>query len=342
MDRALLQATATGLLTRGLLGLPAPVLRALAGTPPAVARDLEPEAWLLARLATLADRLAGEPPPVERARRLSDAQSRFLAAAPRTPVGTEDREAGGVAARLYAPAGAGRTSPLLVFFHGGGWVNRSVASHDAPCRLLAHLAGVRILSVEYRRAPEHPFPAAADDCLAAYAAVAGDPEAFGALPGRIGVGGDSAGGNLAAATALCARDGGLPPPALQWLLYPVTDCAGRHPSQELFSEGFYLTDADMDAYIAQYLPEAGRRRDPRASPLLAPSLEGLPPAYIATALADPLRDEGEAFGARLLQAGVRADVQRFPLVHGFLNVTVAPSAREAVGVTAGALRAGLR
>ena len=334
MDRALLRAYGTGLLVRGLVALPEPVLRAAAGPVPEAARGLETEAWFLARLATVAERLASRrpPAPLDEQRRQSEAETRFLARTAGRPVAVRDATAGGVPVRWYEPVDAA-VGALLVFFHGGGWVQRSVASHDRAVRFLSDLAGVRVVSVEYRRAPEHPFPAAADDALAAYLAVEGETD-------RIAVGGDSAGGNLAASVAVTARDRGLRVPDFQWLLYPATDAPREYPSESTFRTGFFLTKAAMDRYRDLYMPDPAVHRDPRASPIYADP-EGLPPAYVATALADPLRDEGEAYAAQLRAAGIRAVVQRFGLLHGFFNATAMPRAREAVAVTAGALRAGL-
>jgi acetyl esterase len=328
MERDLVFAYASGILGRGLATLPRPLQRALAGPVPEVAAGLDPGAWLLARASTVAARLAeGRPePPIEDGRRLAAAQSRFLVRRPARPVRTEERP--DIPARHYIPV-----DPLpgarLVFFHGGGWVNRDVESHDLAVRNLADLSGVEIFSVEYRRAPEHPFPAAADDALEAYLAL---------NEGRVAVGGDSAGGNLAASVAVTARDRGLPAPAFQWLLYPALDASCRYESTALFSTGFSLTEAAMDRYTELYM--AGHEDDRRASPLLADA-EGLPPAYVATALADPLRDEAEAYARKLGDAGVPVTVQRFPQLHGFLNMTAMRSAHAAVAVTAGALRAGL-
>jgi acetyl esterase len=336
MDRTLATAYASGLLARWLVTLPRPVQRAIGGTVPAVAAGLEPEAWLLARAAAVAERVAQNRPAasVEEGRVLTAAQSRFLTPRSRRPVGTEDGDADGVPVRFYTPV-----DPLpgawLVFYHGGGWVNRSVENHDSAVRMLADLSGVRIASVEYRRAPEHPFPAAADDACVAYASIC---RRF--SDSKVAVGGDSAGGNLAASVCVTARDRGLPAPAFQWLLYPAVDASRRYPSTERFSTGFYLTEAAMDRYTDLYMPDPAMKQDPRASPLLADPA-GLPPAYVATALADPLRDEGEAYAQRLRDAGVPAVTQRFGLLHGFLNTTVMAPSRDALAVTAGALRAGL-
>jgi acetyl esterase/lipase len=248
--------------------------------------------------------------------------------------------AGPLRARLYVPDEAAAGGPLLVYYHGGGWVEGSAATHEPSCRLLAHLAGVRVLSVDYRLAPEHPFPAAADDATAAYRDVRARAGDFGADPARVAVGGDSAGGNLAAVVALDLR-GDPAAPAFQLLIYPALDMSRRHPSRLRFGEGFVLTDENMVWYEDQYVPDRARRADPRVSPLLAADLAGLPPAHVATALADPLRDEGEAYAERLRAAGVRVALHRHPQVHGFFNVTVMRSGLRALTLVAGALRQGL-
>ncbi len=335
MDAALLAAYGSGAVARGLVALPAPVQRALAGPVPEVARGLDPGAWLLARAAALSERATSgrEAPPVPVARNLAEAQSRFMVRRARRPVRTEDVDAGGVPARRYVPVDA-LPGALLVFFHGGGWVNRSVDSHDPAVRALADLSGVEIVSVEYRRAPEHPFPAAADDARVAYEWLCQRSSDT-----RVAVGGDSAGGNLAASVCVSAAAGDVPMPAFQWLLYPATDASRRYRSTADFATGYFLTEAAMDRYTDLYM--AGHEADPRASPLLA-DVKGFAPAYVATALADPLRDEGEAYAQKLRDAGVPATTQRFPLLHGFLNATAHRTARDAVAVTAGALRAGLR
>lgn len=329
----------------GLFALPDPALRALAGPLPEEAAGLEPDAWLVARLSELVRLPAGQRPVAQMRERFD------LIAAPFSPrqkfdLRTEEYvlagPAGGLAARLYVPAQAPPRGPLLVYFHGGGWVLGSVASHDRACRLLAGLAGVRILSVEYRLAPEHPFPAAADDALAAYAQVAERHAEFGADPARLAVGGDSAGGNLAAVTAQGAHaERSLPDPAFQLLLYPALDMSSKRDSRSLFGERFLLTEPTMAWYEDQYVPDPGQRADPRVSPLIAPDLTGIAPAYIATSLADPLRDEGEAYARRLREAGVAVALQRHPLIHGFFNQTVTRGARRAVAMIAGALRQGL-
>jgi acetyl esterase len=342
--RAEALARLTGLIARGVLSLPRPLLGALFGEPPPAASGLDAEAWALARLSSIVT-TAPSAVPVEIGRRLFELRSAPLSVRPRLPLTAEDRvlpgPGGPLPARLYVPAAAPDPGPLLVYFHGGGWVRGSVATHDATCRLLSHLAGVRLLSVDYRLAPEHPFPAAADDALSAYDHVATSPGDFGADPRRLALGGDSAGGNLAAVTALALRGGELPEPAFQLLVYPACDLVVKRPSVATFSAGYFLTEANMDWYSDQYVPDRERRGDPRVSPLHAADLTGLPPAYVATALADPLRDEGDEYAARMAAAGVPVAHHVHPLIHGFLNTSATRSGRQAIALTAGALRQGL-
>jgi acetyl esterase len=336
MERDLAFAYASGLLGRGLVSLPRPLQRALAGPVPEAAAGLDPGAWLLARAATLGERLAQNrpAPSIARGRELTAAQSRFMVPRPARAVHTEDLDLDGIPARRYAPHGA-LPGARLVFFHGGGWVNRDVQAHDPAVRNLADLSGVEIVSVEYRRAPEHPFPAAADDAFVAYRLLC---QRFG--DEKIAVGGDSAGGNLAASVAVTARDRGERVPDFQWLLYPAVDASRRYPSTDRFATGFYLTADAMDHYENLYMPTEALKREPRASPLLADARD-LPPAYVAVSMADPLRDEAEAYAQKLRDAGIAATTQCFPQLHGFLNMTALRSAQAAVAVTAGALRAGL-
>ncbi len=329
----------------GLFALPDSVLAALAGPIPEQAAGLEPDAWMVARLSAIARLPAGERPVQEMRARFELLAVPF---SPRRELGVASEEHvlagpdGPLAARLYVPGEAPARGPLLVYFHGGGWVQGSVASHDLACRLLAHLSGVRVLSVEYRLAPEHAFPAAAEDALAAYAQVAERHAEFGADPARLALGGDSAGGNLAAVAAQGAHaERALPSPAFQLLIYPALDMSRKPDSRRLFGERFLLTEQSMAWYEDQYVPDPARRSDPRVSPLLSPELAGLAPAHIATCLADPLRDEGEAYAQRLREAGVPVSLQRHPLIHGFFNQSVTRGARVAIASIAGALRQGL-
>ncbi|HEX7322845.1 MAG TPA: alpha/beta hydrolase [Mycobacterium sp.] len=230
--------------------------------------------------------------------------------------------AGRITARHYHPDG-GADRPLLVFYHGGGWVIGDLETHDAVCRLTCRDADVAVLSVDYRLAPEHPAPAAVDDAYAAYLWAHSNAAELGAIPGRVAVGGDSAGGNLAAVVALLARDKGDPAPVLQWLIYPVTDCTAQTRSRTLFADGFLLTKHDMDWFADQYV---GRSEldptDRRVSPLLADDLSGLPPALIAVAGFDPLRDEGQRYAAALRAAGNVVDLRTMrSLIHGFMSLS---------------------
>ncbi|RRR44053.1 alpha/beta hydrolase [Mycolicibacter terrae] len=232
--------------------------------------------------------------------------------------------AGDIAARCYRPAGSSDTAahPVLVFYHGGGFVVGDLDTHDAICRLTCRDAEVVVLSIDYRLAPEHPAPAALDDAYAAFRWAHDHAAELGGIPGCVAVGGDSAGGNLAAGVALLARDDGGPAPTLQWLIYPVTDMAAQTRSRTLFADGYLLTKHDIDWFTAQYV---GRSRldptDPRLSPLLAPDLSGVAPALIAVAGFDPLRDEGEQFATLLRDAGVVVDLRRMrSLTHGFINL----------------------
>jgi len=333
---------------RALASLPDGVLRLLVGRP--IVRDgqrLHPETQLALKLLDM----AGAPPLQE----LSPAQARErVAQDARTfegpKVGLDEvREldlagaAGSIAGRLYVPDIADTQAALLVYFHGGGFVVGDLDTHDNTCRFLARSSGARIVSVDYRLAPECPFPAALDDAVAAFRSVAEQCSDLGGHPGRLGVGGDSAGGNLAVGVARASRDQAGPAPAFQLLFYPWLDLATRRPSHGLFGDGFYLTESDLDWYRERYLSGEGDARDPGCSPLLADNLDGLPPAYVATAGFDPLRDEGEEYAARLRAAGVPVAARRHTgLIHGFVNtVSVGRVGREAVLEAAGALRLGL-
>jgi acetyl esterase len=228
--------------------------------------------------------------------------------------------AGDIPARHYRPPG-GQAAPLLVFYHGGGWAIGDLDTHDALCRLTCRDAGIHVLSIDYRLAPEHQAPAAIDDAFAAFEWGCEHADELGAIPGRVAVGGDSAGGNLAAVVCQLARDKGGHTPVLQWLIYPRTDFTAQTRSLSLFARGFLLTKRDMDWFESQYLRGSGIvRADPRVSPLLAESLSGLAPALIAIAGFDPLRDEGESYAAALRAAGTAVDLRSMgSLTHGFAN-----------------------
>ena len=249
-------------------------------------------------------------------------------AGPQVHVGASDVSipgpVGQIAARHYRPATAGSV-PLLIFYHGGGWTIGDLDTHDALCRLTCRDAGIHVLSVDYRLAPEHPAPAAVDDAYAAFKWAHEHARGLGAIPGKIAVGGDSAGGNLAAVVSQLARDDEdphAPKPVLQWLLYPRTDFTAQTRSLSLFADGFLLTKHDIDWFTAQYLDGSDLEpTDPRISPLLADSLAGLPPALVATAGFDPLRDEGDRYAAALSAAGTPVDLRSMgSLTHGFASL----------------------
>ena len=235
---------------------------------------------------------------------------------------TVDGAAGPLRARHYTPIHAREASPLLVYFHGGGFVIGDLETHDGLCRLLCGGAEIQVLAVDYRLAPEHPAPAAVEDAYAAYRWAVDHAHDLGVDPERIAVGGDSAGGNLATVVCQLARGTGGPSPVLQLLLYPVTyNFAGDTRSATLFADGFFLTKPDMDWFRDCYLGAAAvEPTDPRVSPLLADDLSGMPPAIVVTAGFDPLRDEGDQYATALADAGVDVDHLRFgSLVHGFAN-----------------------
>jgi acetyl esterase len=219
----------------------------------------------------------------------------------------------------------------------------NLESHDGICRYLATRAGVRVLAIDYRLAPEHPFPAGVDDALAATRYALTHAAQLGADPARVAIGGDSAGANLAAVTSYQLARAGETVPAFQLLFYPAVDAVNRAPSRDLFSSGFYLTDEDGLWFDNHYVLPGTDRSDPRLSVLLADDLSGLPPTYLVTAGLDPLRDEGEAFAAKLSAAGVAVVLRRQDgLMHGFASMFgVSDRCREAVAEAAGALRTGL-
>jgi acetyl esterase len=228
--------------------------------------------------------------------------------------------AGPIGARHYRPGRPG-TAALLVYFHGGGFVFGDLDGFDAFCRQICHGAGVHVLSVDYRLAPEHKAPAAVDDAYAAFRWASEHAEELGADPGRVAVGGDSAGGALAAVVSQLARDSGGPRPCLQLLNYPITELNAETRSRTLFASGFLLTRDDMDFFHRQYLGGSGLEpTDPRISPLLADDLSGLPPAVVVTAGFDPLRDEGNHYAAALADAGVAVDLRQYgSMIHAFIN-----------------------
>ncbi|MFD8500027.1 alpha/beta hydrolase [Amycolatopsis sp. NPDC059657] len=334
---------------RFLLNLPEPLLRVIAGRPIDIdGQRLATTAQVMIRISKLAPfdypHTNGS---VERARDELNAAGVLAGSGIRVRVRTTDSSCKGpggeIPLRLYQPYGHAEPGPALVFFHGGGFVLGSIDTHDGACRYLASEAGVRVISVDYRLAPENRFPAAVEDALAAFEHVSANYADFGADPRRIAVGGDSCGGNLAAVVAHAGARGDIPCPAFSLLLNPATDAFGTHASQELFGLGFRLDTEERDWYRDSYLVDIALCRDPRASVLYDEQLEGLPPTYVATSGFDPLRDEGEAYARRLAEAGVPVVLRRHEgLLHGFASrAGVDPDARVALQHAAGVLRAGL-
>ncbi len=261
-----------------------------------------------------------------------------------TAVGAvEDRVVAGpeedIPLRIYTPEG----TPLagaLVYFHGGGWVIGDLDSHDETCRRLCQGSSARVIAVHYRRAPETTYPGAVEDCYRATAWVAAQAAELGIDPARIAVGGDSAGGNLAAAVALMARDRSGPALAFQLLIYPVTAADFETGSYRDNAEGYLLSRRAMQWFWDQYVPDLDQRHEPYAAPLAAADLSGLPPALVQTAEFDPLRDEGEAYARALAAAGGDVRTTRYDgLIHGFFGMQEAvPAARPALEEAVAALR----
>jgi acetyl esterase len=256
-----------------------------------------------------------------------------------------DGPAGPIPIRLFRPLGseADAALPLLVYFHGGGWVIGDLDTHDTLCRELANGAGCAVASVDYRLGPEHRFPAAVDDCIAATRWLRRHARALLLDATRVAVGGDSAGGNLAAVVAIAARDAGDPPIAFQLLIYPATDMRRGAPSHTTNGQGYLLTRDTIAYFCAHYMGQASES-DWRASPLLRDDLSGLPPALLLTAGYDPLRDEGLAYAQRLSEAGNRCTQICFERqIHGFITMgRVIDEANDAVAICALQLRAALR
>ena len=245
--------------------------------------------------------------------------------------------------RIYWPTISAEPRPVVVFFHGGGWVIGSIDSHEATVRSLAEQTGAIFVSVEYRLAPESRFPAAPEDCYAATAWVAANAASIGGDPTRIAVAGDSAGGNLAAVVALMAKERGGPDLAFQLLIYPCTDMdPERWPSATENAKGYFLTADSMVWFYGHYIDDE-HRFNPYAAPIQAADLSGLPPALVITAEFDPLRDEGEAYAARLREFGVPAEAVRYDgMIHGFFSMSLMiDRAKDAQAQAAAALRGAL-
>ena len=298
---------------------------------------------LLARIA------ASGIPPYESlsavaARGFYDAGRPLLAADPQAVAEVRELSAPGprgpIALRYYRPASTAKRLPILLYLHGGGWVLGNLNSVDSVCRALANGSQHIVVSVDYRLAPEHPFPAGVEDAYAALGWLNAQADALGGDPNRIAVGGDSAGGNFAAVLALRARDERGPRIAYQLLIYPATDFQMKSASQRSFADGYLLTQANQQWFHRHYLGDFKDLTDWRLSPAYATDFAGLPPAYVLTAEFDPLRDEGEDYALKLIRAGVPVSAWRVPgQIHGFITMgRVIPAATIAIDAMAKALK----
>ena len=301
-------------------------------------------------LKAMLDTMAATPGPALEEMAVPDARAFFEASSEAIPAletvalpSVVDRTIPGpdgeIPVRIYRPTPEG-TLPALVYFHGGGWVIGGLDTHDGTCRQLARDAGCAVISVDYRLAPEHRYPAAAEDCYAATCWVIENAAELGVDPARVAVGGDSAGGNLSAVVSLMARDREGPVLAFQLLIYPVTDADFTRASYRENAEGYFLTRAGMEWFWNHYVPDAAARAEAYCAPLRAADLAGLPPALVQTAGFDPLRDEGEAYGERLREAGVATTVTRYEgLIHGFFSMgALSEEARRGVAEAVAALK----
>jgi acetyl esterase len=225
--------------------------------------------------------------------------------------------------RRYRPIGiAAGPLPTLIYYHGGGFVIGNIETHDSTCRRLANKSRCQVISIDYRLSPEHPFPAPIDDGVATFRHIRDNAAAFGVDPARIAVGGDSAGGAIAAVVCQAVRDAKEQGPAFQMLIYPATDSSQQSASRVAFAEGYFLTKDLMDWFWKAYVPAGTDLADLRLSPLLAKDVAGLPPAFVLTAGYDPLRDEGRAYANRLIDAGIKTTYVNYPgTIHGFFSLT---------------------
>jgi len=331
-----------------LFGLPVPVKQRLGTAQTVEGNELDVDSQITLLLLGLqgVDGLSGAR-DVDFSRASMRKLSEVVGAGTAPSVGTRglmvDGAAGPLPARLYTPAGLEAGSPLVVFFHGGGFVLGDLDSHDAPCRYIADRARVRVLSVDYRLAPEAIFPAAADDAVAATTWALAHADQLGADPTRVAVSGDSAGGNLAGVAARELALAGGAQPAFSLLFYPVTGADPENRSRDTFASGYFLTKADIEYFRRLYTPEPGQDTDPKFDLRHADGLDGICRTHVVVAGFDPLRDEGAAYTQRLVDAGVDATIQLAPgALHGFLNtVGVSADARVDVDAALDVLRAAL-
>ena len=316
---------------QAVLALPDPIIDRLISAPPIVLdgrvlnRRLQAMLVLSERLGIRAD---GEQGSVAD-RRVEMRRATALGMPVRTGLHVVDRRvpgpAGEIPIRIYRRFGLPETAPAIVYLHGGGWVTGDLDTHDGSCRLLADESECIVIAVDYRLAPEHVFPAAIDDAVAAYRWVHDHAAELSIEPGRVGVMGDSAGANLAAVIAQVTRDTDVPAPVAQGLIYPATDALLREPSHQIFATGFFLTKESMEWFRSKYLPDRSDWDSPLASPIEQKDLVGVAPALIVTAGFDPLRDEGRRYAELLVEAGVPTRYRCYDdMVHGFFGMGILP------------------
>ena len=308
---------------RLLMNLPPFMVRWVAGGRVEIdGQRMDPQSQMMNRLLHFMKKHDIEDVPPPKARRQMEVMTRRIPDPPVREIRdlALDGRAGSIRVREYRPPGVGERAAAVVYFHGGGWVLGSPDTHNYGAAALALAAGCALYSVDYRLAPEHPYPAALDDCVDAFDAIVARAEELGLDPKRVAVAGDSAGGNLAAALSLHHRDAPVRPCA-QILIYPVVDLSQARASTELFAEGFLLTRSAMRYFIDAYVPDAAARTEPLVSPLHARSHEGLPPAHVIVAGYDPLRDEGREYAAVLRDAGIDVELEEYPSTfHGFFGI----------------------
>ena len=316
---------------QAILALPDPIIDRLISAPPIVLdgrvlnRRVQAMLVLSERLGIRSD---GQPESVAE-RRTAMRRGAALGMPVRTGLHVVDRRvpgpAGDIPVRIYRRFGLPETAPAIVYLHGGGWVTGDLDTHDGSCRLLADESECIVVAVDYRLAPEHPFPAGIDDAVAAYRWVNDHASELSIEPGRVGVMGDSAGANLAAVVAQVTRDTDVPAPVAQCLIYPATDAYLREASHEIFAKGFFLTRDSMEFFRSTYLPDQSDWDSPLASPIEQTDLAGVAPALIVTAGFDPLRDEGRRYAEMLVEAGVPTRYRCYDdMVHGFFGMGILP------------------